>query len=300
MFKGVDGDNEACGVFEALMSYIDDCNNWNLQSKYLRYTQLIKFLDFIELKYCKLNQEVKILIDLQSKRRRRAANKEYQAVLQNKTLFTMNDLRSFLPKDNFFTLISDIETAINAKGYKYVLGGLALYIMLTNGCRNGELANLLVTEVRESRFLEDKDKYVVRVAKHKTSEVYGDKILSMKAPVFRAVQALAAWQEARHRPNVFARQYSGLPNTAYIAEIIHSYGDYNNIPKALCSNNIRFSVTNHIVYHGNQVAVKQLQSYHMHSAKTQGMSYAGHQADAVAVDNQQMVLDLLESADGTF
>lgn len=135
---------------------------------------------------------------------------------------------------------------------------------------------------------------------HKTSETWGDKILSLKPHVYTAVSSLAAWQEARGCHNVFARQYSGVPSTAYINEIIHDYGARNGIPKKLCSNTIRFSVTNHIVYHGDRDAMQRIQHYHLHSARTQARLYAGHQADVVAVQNQKIVLDLLESTEGTF
>ena len=166
LFKGVEADDEACGVFTEVMNYIDINKNWSMQSKYLRFTQLVRFLNYIEAKYVPVNREVKLLIDLHCKRRRTASNKEYQLVLRNKTIFSVAELGLFLPKEDFLSIVDNVETAIDTKGYKYILGGVALYLVLTNGCRNSELSNLLVHEVEEGNFLEDNDKYVIHVAQN--------------------------------------------------------------------------------------------------------------------------------------
>lgn len=58
----------------------------------------------------------------------------------------IDDLKTFLPKNYFLERMGQIDTFIEEDSYKYVLGGVALYIMMTNVCRSGELTNMMNIE----------------------------------------------------------------------------------------------------------------------------------------------------------
>ena len=57
----------------------------------------------------------------------------------------MAELGKYLPKMDFFDQFKNLQDFISRVSYHYIMGGAALYLILTNSCRKCDVTNLKVS-----------------------------------------------------------------------------------------------------------------------------------------------------------
>ena len=286
---------ETCRVARQLDLYIKNQASWGAQTRYLRFSQIRKYLMFAGRSAgFELKADARALFQKFFREYHKKMYEEYQEKVKTKHIMSLASLSNYIPSMAFFTrLLSEgIEKALK-KNYTYILGAIALYLLVTCGCRNSDLVNVTYENVTDAKQREDF--WVIQVKNHKTGRVYGAKYIFLPPTLYKVLMALGRYNQSRNINSVFNRPGGGQTENAFITYIIRRYGAYHNVPENISSHLIRVGTTHHFMFRGTEEQRRQCAQILMHSESTQKRSYVGRLQIDAALENHMMLQKALST-----